>query len=573
MKAQLRCFWFGLLLFSLILGACTPAATPTAQPPATSAPQAAATQAPTEVAPAPTEAVQPTAAEPAPVTTGPKKGGRITLIFGGGYYTLDPYQTSASSIIHDSMYDRLVTPSLDFSKYVPWLAESWDIAPDNLTITFHLRKDAKFHDGTPVNAAAIKWNFDKYLDPNSVATWNGSWKDFFVEVQTPDEYTVAVKLKTPYAPLFSDLCLTYIVSPTAYEKEGMDNFGMKPIGSGPWIPKEIAANDHILFVRNPDYHWAPEIFENQGPVYPDELMVRFLGDEQVIYASLETGEIQFATLPAQFLSLAEQNKDISIVQGIDTSIFYLGTNTSQPPLNDSKFRLAIASAINRDEIIQTGYDGKAFPLYVFLSPSTPGFNKDTNEWAKTYQAYDPEKAKTMLSELGYNLGSDGVMVDKSGKPLELTLDFPVGDDIKRVAETIQGQLQDVGIKLQMNQLEAGAIAEKLTKCNMQLFIRYTGWVDPSVIDMAFNSRNIGAINRVCYNDKQMDQMLEVTNTTMDLDKRWGAVDTALRYLVDQRPSIPLWSPFAYTAYRSNDIQGLKFDTAAYYYLMDAYLTQ
>ncbi len=495
------------------------------------------------------------------------------MIFSGGYYTLDPYQTSASSIIHDSMYDRLVIPTLDFSKYEPWLAESWDIAPDNLSITFHIRKDVKFHDGTPVNAAAIKWNFDKYLDPNGVASWNGSWKDFFQEVQTPDEYTVVVKLKTPYAPLFSDLCLTYIVSPTAYEKEGPDNFGMNPVGSGPWIPKEIVANDHVLFVRNPDYNWAPAIFENQGPVYPDELMVRFLGDEQVIYASLETGEIQFATLPAQFLPNAEKNKDLTITQGIDTSIWYLGTNASKPPLNDVKLRLAIASSINRDEIIQAGFEGKAFPLYVFLSPSTPGFNSATNDWAKTYQPYDPEKAKALLGELGYTMGSDGVMVGKDGKPLEISLDFPVGDDVKRVAETIQSQLSEVGIKLQMNQLEASAIAEKLTQCNQQLFIRYTGWVDPSVIDMAFNSRNIGAINRVCYNDPKMDQLLEVTNTTMDLTQRWAAVDEALRYQVDQRPSIPMWSPYAYTAYRAADIQGLKFDKAAYYYLQDAYLTK
>ena len=293
----------------------------------------------------------------------------------GGFYTLDPYQTPWFTLTQGAIYDTLVTPNLELTGYVGVLAKDWEVAADGLSLTFNLRDDVKFQDGTPFDSAAVKWNLEKYMDPEWPHSINGAWVDYITGFEAPDKNTIVIKFKSPYAPIFSDLNTTYIVSPTQYEKLGKDNFGREPIGTGPWIAKEIVENDHVLYVRNPDYKWAPSFYENKGPVYPDELYLKFVTDQAVNYAALETGEATLIGLPAQFLAQAEANKDLSVTNGIDWSDWYLGVNNSKAPFDQKDFRKAIGYAINRDEIIQAAFEGQAFALYSSLAPSTWGYKE------------------------------------------------------------------------------------------------------------------------------------------------------------------------------------------------------
>ncbi|MCL4562756.1 MAG: ABC transporter substrate-binding protein [Chloroflexi bacterium] len=568
-------FWLAvftlMIAASLVLSACQPQATPTAEAPTQAPPAAAPTTPPSAPTTAPVAA--PTTAPAVSPTTAaaPKTGGRITYIDISGYYSPDPYLTPWYTLSYTAMYDTLVVTNLEYNGYVGVLAKSWDISPDGLTVTFHLRDDVKFTDGTPFNAEAAKWNLDNWLDPNFNVASRSNWVTHTAEIQAPDATTLIFKLKDAYAPLFSDLTATYFVSPTAYKTLGQDNFGTAPVGTGPWIAKEVVPNDHILYVRNPDYKWGPSYYTNTGAPYPDEFYVKLGSDEQTAYAALETGEADIIALPTQYLEQAQGNPDLVVNKGLDSATNYLGFNDKVAPFTDLNFRLAIAYAVNRDEIIQAAFGGAAFPLYSALGPSALQYNDAQNEYAKNAQPYDPAKATELLTGLGYTPGSDGILVGKDGKQLDLTLNFPATDDAyKRAAETIQSELADIGVKVELGPMEAAAIAEMLNGCKQQMFMRAYGLPDAGIISSVFDTAKMGSGNRNCWSDPKTDELIKTADTTMDPTARGQAVDALVNYLTDQRPHVPLWANYLYTAYRST-LKGLKFDKPGGFFLNDAYV--
>ncbi len=565
---------FGLVIIaSMLLASCTPAATPTTAPAEPTTAPAQPTAAPAEPTTGPTAApAEPTAAPTTPVAEGPVTGGRITIIDNSGFYTLDPYQTPWFTLTQGAIYDNLIALRPDMTGYDPNLAESWDISEDGLTLTFHLRPGITFTDGTPCDAAAIKWNLDKYLDPNWPHSVNGVWVDYVDNFAAQDATTFVVTFKSPYAAFFSDLQTTYIVSPTAYEKLGKDGFGRAPVGTGAWIAKEIVENDHVLYVRNPDYKWSPSFYSNKGAVYPDELYIKFITDTAATYAALETGEATLIGLPAQFITQAQSNPDIALNKGTDWSDFYLGFNDSVEPFKTPEFRKAIAYAINRDEIIQAAFEGEAFALYSSLAPSTWGYNEAQNDYGKAADGYNPDKAKEILAGLGYTAGSDGVLVGKDGKALKFKFNFPAGEDMKRVAETIQAELADVGIQVELGEMEAAAISQMLQKCQQEMFLRPFGLADASILSAVFASSRMGSSNRNCWTDTKADELIKTADTTLDPAKRAEAVDALVKYLVDQRPHVPLFALYIYTAYRAN-LKGVIWGANGGAFLNDAYLAQ
>ena len=324
----------------------------------------------------------------------------------GGYYTLDTFVTPWHAAPQYAVYDTILTLKPDFSGYVGYLVEdTWDVSPDNLSITLHVRKGIKFQDGEPVTASALKWNFDHGTDKTIASPGYGSIAGVYKSSEAPDDNTLIINLTKPYAPLLNELANIEMPSPKAYQDLGADKFAQTPVGSGAWKVKEIVPDNSITYVRNPDYAWAPEFYENKGPVYPDEMTLLYMGDEQVEYAALETGEIAILpSIPPQFLEQAQANPNIEIVKGQETGGTYLGFNTQHPPFDDQKFRTAVAYAINRDELIQVGYNGEAVPMYTNLASSELGYSQEMEDLGKSVSD-DPEKAKQMLADLGYKAGS------------------------------------------------------------------------------------------------------------------------------------------------------------------------
>ncbi|MCL4562750.1 MAG: ABC transporter substrate-binding protein [Chloroflexi bacterium] len=562
-----------LMVASMLLAACAPAATPTAAPAPTQPPAAQPTTPPAAQPTTPPVAAPTTAPTTPPAAAGPTKGGSLVIAELGGYYTLDPFATPWHAAPQYATYDTLLTLKPDLTGYVGDLVEDkWEPAADNLSVTFHVRPGLKFQDGTPVNAAALKWNLDHWTDQTVAAPGGGNLQGVYKSSEAPDDSTLIVNLTSPYAPLYNELANLEIVSPTAYQAAGPDKFAQAPVGAGPWKVKDIVADNSVTYVRNEDYTWFnPLIFENKGPVYPDQLTFKYMGDEQVEYAALETGEIALLpAIPSQFIEQAKANPNLAIVQGQEAGGTYLGFNTQFKPFDNPKVRVAISYAINRDEIIQAALNGAGVPMYTPLANSEIGFSQQVEDYAKTVSD-NVDTAKQMLDDLGYKVGSDGIRVGPDGKKMEYILTTTPDDARKRGAETIQAQLADIGVKVNIDIKETQVVMQMTVEGTHQMILWGFGLIDPNILTYLFSSERIGKSNRTRYSNPELDKMLVAADSEMNYDARMQKVADILKLLVDNRPNVPIWSQITYLGYRKDIVGGLKFDKLGGYLLGDAYL--
>lgn len=519
--------WAALLLTLLLVAACAPAA-----------------------APAPAAPAAP-GAEPAAV------GGELLVVETGGYYSTDPLVTPWFTTVHASLYDALVTTNIE-RNFVPHLAESFSFSDDGLTVTFILRQDVVFHDGTPFDAEAAKWNFDRYFDPEAGAQVGANLRRQVESVDAPDQYTLVFNLLSPYAPILSDLFIIYMVSPTAYQELGRDNFGMSPVGTGKFRAVEVVPDSHVAMVRNEDYTWAPAFTNNPGAVPAEGMRVNYLTDEAVIFSALETGELNVVpAVPAQYLSAAQADPEINISRGIAATVTYMGMNWGKAPFNDAAVRLAISYAIDREEIALTGWDGEAYPLAGPLSPSIAGYDADMEAygWEKSNNV---ELAQQLLADAGYAPGADGIMA-KDDVRLAFSLIYPDSAPLRRVAETIQSQLADIGVQVDVSPLEAAAIADLTNRCEQEAFLRSFGYPDATIL-AHIKGPNIGTGNRLCMNSDEYDELMTIADSTMDPAARQEAINAVATWLIDNRPLIPLYAPVNNAGART-EVVGIEFDVA------------
>lgn len=552
------------LVASIFLSACGSAATPA--PAATSAPAAAAPTA------APLGTAVPTAepiAEPE-TASGDKSGGRLVLVGNDDSSQLDPFISTWHSTAIYSVFDTLISYSPDFTTFEPLLAESWTVSEDNLQVTFKLREDVIFQDGTPLNAEAVKWNLDRYSDPVVASSQSATLNGLLTSTEVVDEYSVTLTLSEAYAPLFEFLSGLEIVSPTAYEAAGSDKFNLNPVGAGRWIVKENIPNEHILFDRYNDYNWGVNFVDNQGASYPAEFEIKSVADEATIYAMLETGEAHIAGIPSQFIDKARANENIEIVQGVNSGLDYLGFNNEHPILKDPALRRAIARAINRDEIVIAGYDGAADPIYGPLSPTEFGYSERVENIARE-QTYDPDLAASMLAEAGWTDSDGDGILDKDGEKLEFRFIFPASDTYKRMAETVQAQLSDVGIKLNLEAQEESALKAETVAGTHEVFLLYFGLIDPRILCYIFCSDRIGGTNRPRYANPDLDVLLKAADTEVDPEARKLKVEAVMELLVQERPTIPLLASYSFTGYRKDKVAGIKTNSIGGVLLDDVYL--
>jgi len=577
-----------VMIASVLLGACAaPVAPPTATiapaPTAVVFPTSAPTTAPTVAAPtvapttaaataAPTTAAATAAATTAATTapaTSPTNGGTLTIVDNVDYAQMDPFILTWTNPAYGLIYDFLMVYKPDYSGFAPQLADSWTISADNKSVTFKLHPGVKFTDGTPMDAAAVKWNLDRYRDKKVASPPSDVLGDLVTDVSAPDNQTVVLTLAHPSAILFDSLSGCAMVSPTAFQKVGADNYDKSPVGTGPYMVKEQVANDHRTLVRNPDYAWPAPWFDNKGPAYPDTVIVKQLTDDATMYSALETGQVQVAPIPTQFLDQARKNANLAVVQGIENGIQYIGFNNQAAPFDNKNVRQDIGYAINRDEIIKVAWNGEADAIYGPLSPSQFGYSEAAETEARK-QSYNTDTAKKMLAAEGWVPGSDGILA-KDGKKFEVRFLFVPDDPSKRAAETIQSQLADIGIKLDLVPEQVAALKDETNKGTHQMFLLYITLVDPRSMEFQFLSSNINGTDRTRFKNDDLDKALLAMDAEIDPDKRKALVDAAERIIIDQRPEIPLAVKHLFYGYRKDQVGGMKFDVLAGAQYQDAYL--
>ncbi|HQN63376.1 MAG TPA: ABC transporter substrate-binding protein, partial [Flexilinea sp.] len=184
-------------------------------------------------------------------------------------------------LLIQQIYDPLIYADPEQNLH-PGLATSWEVNPEGTEFTLNLRNDVKFHDGTPFNAQAVKVSLDRAAVGTTVAAAAPAILTDYIETQVVNDTQVVIKFSTPHATFLQDLTRPWLMisSPAAIEQYG-DDYGQHPVGTGPFIFKEWAAQDHITLVKNPDYNWGPEFFTHTGPALLDEIVFRILPEAAI----------------------------------------------------------------------------------------------------------------------------------------------------------------------------------------------------------------------------------------------------------------------------------------------------
>jgi oligopeptide transport system substrate-binding protein len=453
--------------------------------------------------------------------------------------TLDPALASdagsASYIVE--IFGGLVTIDRNL-QIVPDLAESWEISDDGLTYTFHIRPDAKFHNGSPVTADDFKYSLDRTakLGQTTSATAEAYLGDIvgakdvtrgraeeISGVKVIDARTLQITIDEPKAYFLAKL--TY---PTAFvvDKQQVEanprNWTRKPNGTGPYKMAEWRLNERIILEANEDYHLgAPSVKRVLYVLAGGSTLTQYENDELDV-AGISVNDIERVLSPRDPLNADYKSGD-------DLSVSYIGFNVTQAPFDDPNVRRAFAMAIDREQIVRVVLKDMVDVANSFMMPGLPGYNADAK-----LPDFDPEGARAALAASKYK--------DAAGLG-EITLTEIGGGANAGIATQaiIEMWRENLGVDVSIAQSEAASFFDDLDRGRLQMFD--IGWImdypDPEdIIDLLFYSTS--RQNNTHYSNPDFDKMVEEARTETDPTKRLQLYQDAEQILIQDLPWIPLW---------------------------------
>jgi peptide/nickel transport system substrate-binding protein len=446
---------------------------------------------------------------------------------------------SASHDIGDLVYNGLVKYDKDLN-VVGDLAKSWEVSPDGLTITFHLRHGVRWHDGAPFTAEDVLFGFQTITDPKTPTAYAGDYLEV-KKAEALDKYTFRVTYRRPFAPgLMSWGSL--VVLPK-HLLAGQDITKSKltraPIGTGPYQFKEWATGEKIVLESNHDYF--------EGRPYIDGYIYRIIPDPATMFLELKAGGIDWMGLtPIQYRRQTDTpafTARFHKYKYLPFGYTYLGYNLLSPLFQDKRVRQAISYAIDKEEIIKVVLLGLG---EVSTGPYKPG-TWYYNPHVKRYP-YDPARARQLLREAGWqDTDGDGIL-DKNGRPFEFTILLNWGNQERlKSAEIIQRRLGQIGIKVKLRVLEwASFINEYIDRKRFEaVILGWTTGVDPDQFDIWHSSKTgYKELNFISYKNKEVDALLEKARRTFDREKQKKYYFRFQEILAEEQPYTFLFVPYA-----------------------------
>lgn len=497
------------------------------------------------------------------------QGGTMAFAVTSDPETLDPHITSnpAAWDVFSEINEALVYQDIDLT-YKGLLAESWEISEDSTEITFKLREDVMFTDGSPFNAEAVKFTMERLADVGAKSPIYDAAVAITPEVV--DEFTVKFVFDAPNAAFFNNFSGGYggMLSPTAVEAAG-DQYGREPIGTGPYTLNEWTTGSTVSLAANPDYTTVEDYYENKGAPYIQELLYRVIPEPFAQVASLETGEVDSVGLTATDLPRFENDDRYEIFSAQSSSLAYLGLTRIRPLMEDPNVRKAIAHGIDREEIVSTLFEGGlAEACSTPLPPSVPGHDPTLEELSP---AFDIDAAKALLDEAGWVEGEDGIR-EKDGEKMQPQLYTSTSNTLGQLATLIQGQLRLIGVDVVINQLETAALLDFTPRGEHDMLLLSWGWSDPDVLFLFLSTERMGSSNRVHYSNPEFDELLKEGQQTLDQDERMAVYRKAQEILLEDLPWVPLYMPIAKTAVNKR-IKGLQLFPTGGFLKNDAYIEE
>ncbi|MFJ7737599.1 ABC transporter substrate-binding protein [Lysinibacillus sp. NPDC097287] len=430
---------------------------------------------------------------------------------GGDSVTLDPaVATDGESFkVTTNVYETLVNFGEKDVTINPGLAKTWEPSEDGLTYTFQLEEGVKFHDGTDFNAEAVVKNFERWKKGGDKFSYYSSQfvvgdKQVIESVTAEGDYTVAIKLSQPQAPFLQNLAMTAfaIASPAVFEADD-DKLSESPVGTGAFKFVEWKRNDSVTLEKNAEYRIA-------GLPKLDKVVYRSIPDNSARLNALNADEIDIAEglSPADGATL-EANADLQLVERPSMNIGYLGLTANRAPFDNVKVRQAVNYAIDKQTIVDAFFEGYAEVAKNPMPPIINGYNDDIEGYN-----YDPEKAKALLAEAGY----DGKEIELWAMPVSR----PYMPDGQKIAEAIQKNLADVGMPSKIVTFEWATYIEKAENGEADAFL--LGWTGDNgdadnFIYTLLDGDNIGSNNYSYYDNQELHKLLVAAQTEVDANKR------------------------------------------------------
>ncbi|MFA5027003.1 MAG: ABC transporter substrate-binding protein [Candidatus Methylomirabilota bacterium] len=455
----------------------------------------------------------------------------------------------------NNVFDTLVQTK-DGAKFEPGLATSWTISSDGLTYTFKLRQGVKFHDGTAFNAEAVKFSFERQLDPKHPYHAPGMTQaqlafGSVARIEVLGPYEIRMVLKQPNAAQLANLCIfsTGIVSPDAVKKLGAD-FPVKPVGSGPFKFDRLDKGQQIVLSAFKEY-WggAPKV---------DRVIIKGIPEDSARKAALLSGEIDLTTyVDPKDIKGFKANKNLKVEQAVANSTGYMGMNQRHPALANQKVRQALSYGVNRQQIVDVIFEGQTKVAGGWLPPVL--FAHDPS-LQKAYP-YDPEKAKKLLAEAGYPNG------------FEVTFDVQAAAHWPRLAELVQEDFRKIGVKATIRKGDASAMVAMVNAGKHGVFFMdWTGGnLDPDYFMISpFHSESPRAKGRLYYANKQYDTLVVDAQKTSDLAKRKQLYLAAQKILLED-PGMAFLYYNVFTAVMSKRVSGFELNPIRYLFFKDVVL--
>jgi len=456
------------------------------------------------------------------------RGGTLTFATGADPDSLDPQNTQSNpgEQVNRMMHENLVRFSAKM-QLEPALAESWLASKDGLTWTFKLRKGVKFHDGTPFDAKAVKYFFDRVL---------GDEKPFKASLYTPvvqgaeviDDSTVRVILKQPFGAFLFIMAHSAgaIVSPAAHQKWGKD-LALHPVGTGPFKFVEWMKGDHVTMERN-DGYWG-------GAPNLDRVVVKTVREDQARVLMLESGDADLiVNIPTEEIPRLRKDARFTIESSPTARALFIAINVKKKPFDDVRVRQALNYAVNRDAIVKELFQNNAQVVASHVSPLQNGYAQLAG------YPYDPKKSKELLAQ--------------AGQPaLKVKLWSPKGRFVKdyELAQAVQQDLAAVGVEATLSTMEWGAyLAATKTPAEQtprELFL--LGW-SPSTGEARWGTFPIlhssqlapKGDNRGFFVSRGLDEAIDKATLATTDQARLGALREAQQIAIKEAPYIFLISP-------------------------------
>lgn len=449
------------------------------------------------------------------------KGDTLTVAITQVPKTLDP-QATPDAQAHNAIYqinETLVTLDKE-SNLAPLLAERWEILPDNVSYKLYLKKGVKFHNGETMTADDVIYTFKRAMSPVGAAV--KTYSNTLADVQKVDDHTVILKADKPMGDTFLvGLCHPWasILNQKAVEAAGKD-YGQKPVGTGKFQFKFWAIGDRLELERFDGYHGEKAKLKN--------VILRTIVEASSRTIELESGAVDLIMDPAPVdISRIRANPKLEVVEIPSCRLFHMGIDVTKAPFDNPKVRQAVSHAINRPALCKLVFRGFAQPA---RGPMTSAIKYNKFDATPPIKE-DAQLAKKLLAEGGYPNG------------FKMKLLISDRTDYTNMAQIIQANLKEIGVDMEIEVAEWGTWLDLVRQPGHNPYLN-NWWggapaLDPLFLLSPFHSSGIPTINRMFYNNPEIDKLLDEGRALRDGPERAAVYGKVWDILNADLPWIPL----------------------------------